>query len=563
MNSGTGFALTDPTTAAHIAGNVDSFYAANQNFSLSIEDRLYTGESEIDRRLTHLQWDKYFFTWSITDPMLELYNNVARILRQKHPASTSKIGFLAYSNMTLPPLREMTTDSMFFVQLAPIDIDPNHGMDDPRSPQKQEYRDILNGWAKVTQGRLSIYDYDQSMLIWRDLPNPSHMAFRNDVRHYRDAGILGVNTESRNALATTFINLYLRARLMWNPDEDVTTLLDDFYEKFFGPAAGPMKKYWQTIFAAWENTIVTEHEYFVAPAIYTPELVERLGVHLREAEAAVQKPTAKGEVLSRNEERYLQRMRFMRLGYTVLQSYMSMVRSAATDLDFAAAVAAGERGLRARDELTAMNSAFTTTKLESGYAFWPGEVQQYRELIPFINGEKGTLIAKLPLLWDFHRDQAGNGMAKGFLDGPIDLSFWNAHGQEFDVAARKDYPGDQWETIRTDLYVQAQGMRLPDQRSFVGDLWYRTNVKLSKAQASASPHIRFPGLFNNCNLYVDGVEVARREIEDLWWLNDYRFEWDVSLQDRLRADGNAIALRCHNPHHMGGMFRRPFLYAPR
>ena len=559
--SGAGFSLTDPTTAAHIAGNVDSLYAANQNFSLSIEDRLYTGESEIDRPLTHLQWDKYYFTWSITDPMLELYNNIARILREKHPASMSKIGFLAYSNMTLPPVREMTTDSMFFVQLAPIDIDPNHGMDDPRSPQKQDYRDILNGWAKVTQGRLSIYDYDQSMLVWRDLPNPSLMAFRDDVRHYRDAGILGLDTETRNALATTFINLYLRARLMWNPDADITTLLDDFYVKFFGPIAGPMKKYWETIFAAWENTIVTEHEYFVAPAIYTPELVERLGVHLREAEAAVQKLTAKGKVLSRNEERYLQRMRFMRLSYTVLQSYMSMVRSAATDLDFAAAVAAGERGLRARDELTAMNAAFTTTKMESGYAFWPGEVQQYRELIPFINGEKGTLIAKLPLLWDFHRDQPGDGMAKGFLDGPIDLSFWNAHGQEFDVAQRKDYPGDQWETIRTDLYVQAQGVRLPNQQSFVGDLWYRTNVVLSQAQANASPHIRFPGLFNNCELYVDGVEVARREIEDLWWLNDYRFEWDVSLQDRLRAGDNAIALRCHNSNHMGGMFRRPFLYA--
>ena len=560
---GSGFALTDPATAAYIAGNVDKLYAQNQNFSLSIQDRIYTGEADVDKKLTHLQWDKYFFTWSITDPILELYNNIARILRVKHPASTSKIGFLAYSNMTLPPVRDMATDPMFSMQLAPIDIDPNHGMDDPRSPQKQEYRDILNGWAKVTQGRLSIYDYDQSMLVWRDLPNPSHIAFRDDVRHYRDAGILGVNTESRNALATTFINLYLRARLMWNPDEDITTMLDDFYVKFFGPAAGPMKEYWETIFAAWENTIVTEHEYFVAPAIYTPELVERLEVHLREAEAAVQKLTAKGKVLSRNEERYLQRMRFMRLSYTVLQSYMSMVRSAATDLDFAAAVAAGERGLRARDELTALNSAFTTTKLESGYAFWPGEIQQYRELIPFINGEKGTLIAKLPLLWDFHRDQPGNGMAKGFLDGPIDLSFWNAHGQEFDVAARKDYPGDQWETIRTDLYVQAQGVRLPDQQSFVGDLWYRTNVQLSKAQASASPHIRFPGLFNNCELYVDGVEVAKREIKDLWWLNDYRFEWDVSLQDRLQAGGNAIALRCHNPHHMGGMFRRPFLYAPR
>ncbi len=561
--SGANFPLTDPNTAAHIADNVDNFYAQNKNFSMSIEDRNYTGEFKIDEKLMHLQWDKYFFTWSITDPILELYNNVARILREKHPVSTSKIGFLAYSNMTLPPVRDMKTDPMFFVQLAPIDIDPNHGMDDPRSPQKREYRDILNGWAKVTQGRLSIYDYDQSMLVWRDLPNPSHMAFRDDVRHYRDAGILGVDTESRNALATTFTNLYLRARLMWNPQEDVNALLDDFYVKFFGPAAGPMKKYWETIFEAWEKTIVTEHEYFVAPAIYTPEVVERLGGYLREAEAALQKLSASSGHLSRNEERYLQRMRFMRLGYTVLQSYIAMVSSAATDLYFAAAVAAGERGLRARDELTAMSSTFTTTKLESGYAFWPGEVQQYRELIPFINGEKGTLIAKLPLLWDFHRDPTGSGKEKGFLDKPIDLSYWEAHGQEFDVASRKDYPADQWEMIRTDLYVQAQGVRLSDQQSFVGDLWYRTNVKLSQAQANASAHIRFPGLFNKCELFVDGQQVARREINDLWWLNDYRFEWDVSLHDRLRAGDNAIALRCHNPHHLGGIFRRPFLYAPR
>ena len=69
------------------------------------------------------------------------------------------------------------------------------------------------------------------MLVWRDLPNPSQMAFREDVKHYRDAGILGVNTESRNALATTFINLYLRARLLWNPTEDVDALLDDFYAR--------------------------------------------------------------------------------------------------------------------------------------------------------------------------------------------------------------------------------------------------------------------------------------------------------------------------------------------
>ena len=432
------FSLTDPKTAIQIAAGVESLYANGQEFFLV--DRGWADfrqRTKLDPQLTRLQWDKYFLTWSVTDAMLELYNNVARILREKYPTSASKIGFLAYSNMTLPPVRDMTTDPMLFTELAPIDIDPNHGMDDPRSPQKHEYSEMLRKWAKVTQGRLTIYDYDQSMLVWRDLPNPSQMVFREDVKHYRDAGILGVNTESRNALATTFTNLYLRARLLWNPDEDVDALLDDFYVKFFGPAAAPMKKYWNTIFEAWRNTIVTEHEYFVAPAIYTPEVLEKLGTDLREAEASIRERDAREDHLSRNEQRYRERMRFMRLSYTVLQSYMAMVRSAATDVDFASAVDAGERGLRARDELTAMNKAFTATRLEKGYAFWPGEIQQYRELIPFTNGIKGTLVAKLPLEWSFRRDPFGTGLSKGFLAGPTDLSFWNAHRQEYDVIQRQ------------------------------------------------------------------------------------------------------------------------------
>jgi len=138
-------------------------------------------------------------------------------------------------------------------------------------------------------------------------------------------------------------------------------------------------------------------------------------------------------------------------------------------------------------------------------------------------------------------------MEKGFLDGPIDLSFWNAHGQEFDVNTKKDYPLDQWEMIQTDLYVQAQGVRQPDQQSFVGDLWYRTNVNLSAHQAAASPHLYFPGLFNSCELYVDGSEVAERKQKDMWWQNDYRFEWDSSLgrpaESRGQCDRPSLSRR--------------------
>ncbi len=79
-------------------------------------------------------------------------------------------------------------------------------------------------------------------------------------------------------------------------------------------------------------------------------------------------------------------------------------------------------------------------------------------------------------------------------------------------------------------------------------------------QAKAPVHIRFPGLFNECWLYVNGAEVAHRQANPIWWYNDYRFEWDVDLSGKLRPGANTLALRLHCPHHFGGMFRRPFLY---
>lgn len=554
--------LTDPRTAEHVATATEKLYAAGKDFSLSMDDGLYAATDPKDAELLKLQWDKYMLRPSVTDAMLELLNGVARRLRERHPESASKIGFLAYSNMFLPPVRNMQLEPSLYGVLAPIDIDPIHSVRDQRSPPKQEYLNIMKKWAELAKGRLSIYDYDQSMLVWRDLPNPSHQAFAGDVKAYRDAGVLGFFTESRMALATTFTNLYLRGRLMWDPDANVDDLLEDFYARFFGPAKNPMRAYWSTIFAAWEKTIVTEHEYFLIPAIYTPELVERLEPSLQEAEKAVASLRAPDGSLSRNDELYIERVRFVRLGYETLKNYVEMVKAGASDLNFDKAVKAGEEGLRARDALTAMNKAFTTPKLESGPAFWKGEIKQYRELSSLINGEKGRLIAPLPLEWSFHRDPDRTGMDRGFLASPVDLTFWNSRRRDYDLDTLKDYPVDKWETIRTDLYVQAQGVRHPDQSSFTGDIWYRTSIDLSSKEVVANPHIHFPGLFNKCELYINGAEVAKREQQELWWGNDYRFEWDVPLINELNIGENDIALRCHNPHHMGGMFRRPFLYTP-
>lgn len=546
--------ITSDHTADHVAKQVLPIYAAGKDVQLGMEDGLYTSDDPLDRELVALQYDKYFLTQSYTDAFMTFYNKVAERLMKAAPESQARIGFLAYANITIPPVRVKKAAKPLVAYLAQIDIDPIHGMDDPRSAPRREYKDQVYKWAEVMDGRVVIYDYDQSMLVWRDLPNPSHMMFRNDVQHYRKSGILGVSTESRGAMATTFLNLFIRGQLLWNPDTDVDAMLAEFYPKFYGPAAAAMAKYWGAIFKAWEDTIVTEHEYFVAPAIYTPELVAELRKHL---EAAEQTPGAK-------EGMYGQRLQFTRLGFEVLDAYMAMVNAANAEVDYAAAVAQGRRGLAAREKLTEMNGTFTTYKRigEGGYAWWPGEVQQYQELLPFVDGSKGQLIAKLPLEWAFKRDPKDSGLQQGWEKQAPDLAPWNSQkpSENEPLWKRHQANTENWAPVRSDLYLQAQGLVTEDFQSYTGHGWYAVEVELTPEQVQGPVHIRFPGLFNECWLYVNGEQAGHREFKGVWWLNDYRFEWDVDLAGKLKAGKNLLTLRINNPHHFGGMFRRPFLY---
>jgi hypothetical protein len=108
--------------------------------------------------------------------------------------------------------------------------------------------------------------------------------------------------------------------------------------------------------------------------------------------------------------------------------------------------------------------------------------------------------------------------------------------------------------------MQAQGIVTKDFQSYTGHAWYQTEMDLDAAAVQGPIHLRFPGIFNECWLYVNGEPAGHREFKGMWWLSDYRFEWDVDLAGKLRPGKNTLTVRLNNPHHFGGMFRRPFLY---
>ena len=545
--------FSDPRTAEHVAAKAEGDYAAGKGITLAISDGLYANDDPGDRALIR-EYDRYMLRPSMTDNMLTLYNNVARILRRRHPDSRAWIGGQAYANVTLPPRVVKRVEPNLVMWIAPIDIDPNHAMDDPRSPPRAAYRRMVEHWARLMHGRLGIYDYDQGMLTWRDLPDPSHHVFARDVRDYARLGIVGIGTESRGAAATTFLNLFFRGQLMWNPDADVTAMLAEFYPLFYGPAASPMAHYWNRIFAAWAKAETTEHEAPAAVTIYTPALVAALRTDLERAEAAIAAPAGS---MGRNDGLYRQRMRFTRLSFDIIDQYVRMEHESAADIDYAAAARSGDRALKARLELAGINPIFTTRVIgreaegpTSGAASFPGEVEQMRELSALTDGRKGTLVAKLPLLWSF---RLGDTVPAGW-------TYTGAKGGEGPCSAADPSPGPDWREVRTDLYLQGQGVLRPGRDNDLGDYCYRTSIELTAADVDGGTRIMFPGLFNEAWLYVNGAAVAHRDYKEPWWQSDYRFEWDVDLAGRLRPGVNTIVLGGFNPHHFAGMFRRPFLY---
>lgn len=509
--------LTSPATVAAVVEQIQEKFGKGEGITLGMDDASALLKDDAEKHLAGGLRDKYFQTTVVSDVFMTFYNRVCGELLKRHPDSKAKIGFLAYVNLTLPPQKIQRAAEPLLCYLAPIDFDPNHSLDDPLSPTRQDYWGALKGWASVMEGRVIIYDYDQGMLVWRDLPNPSHHVIQKDIQHYRRAGILGFTTESRNAIATTFLNLHFRGQLYWNPDYSVEAGLAEFYPRFYGPHAAAMKTYWELIFAAWEKTTVVEHEFFVAPAVYTPELMKQLQQQIRLLPESSEDP-----ILA-------QRLKFTHLSYQVLQAYVGMVELAAGRCRYAEAAELGARGLAAREQLTELSGIFTTYKRmpEKGPAWWPGEVELYRQLAGL------GKVTELPLHWNFTYD-------------PHDQGLWQSWGGGVPAGRR----------VRTDLYLQAQGVVAPDHHSLDGFGWYETEVRLPEGNWK----IRFPGLFNSAWLYVNGVLVDHRSQHKMWWRNDYGFQWDVDLAGHTRPGLNRITLRVPMTLHLAGMFRRPFLY---
>jgi len=166
-------------------------------------------------------------------------NAVARGVAAKHPDKF--IGCFAYWGVEPVPARIPRLEPNVFVGIT----------QDCSQHFDTEYRDkdyaFLADWQKVAS-HVGKYDYYGLGAI---APRYYPRLIAEDIKHSKAIGLEGFHAEAFPQWAVFGPQIYLAARLQWDPSLDTDALLDEYFDKLYGPAGHEMAAFYQVLEDAW------------------------------------------------------------------------------------------------------------------------------------------------------------------------------------------------------------------------------------------------------------------------------------------------------------------------
>ncbi|MBC8870024.1 MAG: S-layer protein [Planctomycetes bacterium] len=166
------------------------------------------------------------------------------------------VRFLVYADVLEPPTRPLPRDfdykscvGTFF----PIGRCYVHNFDHPDCPANAGYLRQLHGWAvdpdRHYEGQLCIGEY-YNISGFRSLPICFMHTMANDIPKYYHKGgarhfhyMHCTNGNWGNKALTN----YQMARQIWDPDADCEALWEDYFARRYGPVAGTMRRFYESL----------------------------------------------------------------------------------------------------------------------------------------------------------------------------------------------------------------------------------------------------------------------------------------------------------------------------
>jgi len=452
---------------------------------------------------------------SVSEEWFRFMNKVTEEVTKVYPEFV--ITTNGYTNRTMPPEGVPIHPNMG-IMFAAIWADLLHSFDDPKSWQQQIQGQMLQRWAKLSP-RVFVYNYNFPMLVTGLTPMPLTRKIAKNTKLMHQWGIMGFEDEQTFPwMAHGITSFYLRARMYWNANTDAEAYLDDYFDKWYGPAAKHSKAYWNELEDTFENTRLLGHEDRVMPYVYTDKMMDEMEKHQKKAEEE-----AKGEP-------YKTRVRVDRHILNHLKGYMAMNRAEFRG-DYAEAIKQADLMFAQRAELNKISGYFNQPETKdprrvyfSGSYYWnlTQRKEMYEKMLAMQGGKLGDLVAKAPQKTKFAIDDLDVGR----------YGRWHSPG----------FDRSKWKNIDTAVPFYLQDKAWLDDRGapYVGYMWYVFEIDVPKEAIGKPIHVYAPIIAAEAWVWANDEFVGHRPYQEAY-IRPSSFDFDVTKQ--VKAGKNTIGVR--------------------
>ncbi len=472
---------------------------------------------------------------SYTDRYIWFFNHLTDALSDEFP--DVRIGKYAYSRHLRWPEDVEPKDNLA-ISLAPIHVCRRHGPNNPICPESNFPIYAFERWAPYVDVEGG-YMGDRGYLYHLADPGfhyPIIHRLREEIPAFYDLGVRVWAADPADFWATQNPGMYVAAKLLWDHTADVDAIVDEFYEKFYGPASEPMRAYHELLDDTVRDAPYHTGSVWDIPLIFTARTMADLRRSLEEAEGL-----AEGIA----NEKYATRIEIKVVALDFLDYYIES-RWRREEFDFVGEKEAMEASRKMRDRLLEdyeypMLYERHATNFFSRFVETPA-MRNYES-----TGEgEGEIVARFDYEWKFYQDPQKWGQYVGLH--------------------KPESRGINWQSIRTDTSWSNQGLRY-----YFGQAWYRQSVHVSsQAREHDRINIWFAGVDNTAEVWVNGEFVGANHDGAEFDLHAHGsafrpFQFDVT--DALEYGAhNVVTVRTVRPRTnelgTGGIIGGVMLYAP-
>lgn len=502
-----------------VIANIEKYHP--DSASLSPDDGLPFCECDQCKALDAGDRDTTMDCVAITDRYIHFINQIAEKVATKYP--DKPLGFYAYVHYTRPPVREKLHPNLVPV-LAPITYCRAHPMTDKTCPSRSQLLPFVEGWGKASR-HFGLYEYAYNLAEVM-APNPMITKWSTELpifyKNHMDIWI----PETMSNFDTSLPGLYLGIRMSWNPDRQPKAIMDELYPKFYGAAAGPMRRYWEFIDSVWINTPEHAGGGYGYGRFFTPQVMQQARALLDEALRAAKTPMEYRRVKLASDSFWMFEG-YMRLRNRLFAGEYATSQECpwALDIDYNIWYGCGsEKAIEYQDQ----------------FAFCPRGSDHYVWGPHYVNGYWGqtykdaariasdyTILTRPPITtWRCRPDKEKTGEQVGWQAVGFDDSGWT----------KADISRDTW----ADLGIA----------DYFGALWYRSTVKLPALVPGKKVYLWVSNFDTQCKLFVNGqpVKYLDEQGEAQEEANCYSTPFSYEITPAVKSDAdNLIVIKGTRP----------------